>query len=406
VDLNHQANLQFFWADDNQLTNVLLTGCVNLLEVRAPRNQLPAPVLDQILADADLAPNISLVDLSQNAEFPTAIGYYHYANLTNRGVTVYVDFPDPSGPIIALDSSTITAESCGPPNNAVDPGETVGVSFALKNVGGTGTANVVATLRAANGIVSPSAAQSYGSLSAGGSAVARSYSFTAAGACGTVINALFDLYDGATYLGTVLAPFTLGQSVEAFAEDFDGGPTPDLPAGWSSSATGGQSPWTIVSAFSDTAPNSAYVTDPADPGVSDLVTPPISLPAAPAQLSFRSIYDLETEVGNIADDGAVLEIQIGTNAFTDIIAAGGSFASYGYNHTITNVYANPLSGRQCWSGNSGGYLSTAVNLPQSAQGQTIQLRWRCATDNGNGQSYNGWQIDSIAITTRQCCSGQ
>jgi hypothetical protein len=221
-----------------------------------------------------------------------------------------------------------------------------------------------------------------------------------------VIYALFDLYDGITYLGTVAAPFTLGQRVQLFAENFDSGPTPDLPAGWSSSAAGDQSPWIIVSAFSDTAPNSAYVTDPSDTGISDLVSPPITLPMAPTQLSFRSIYDLEPDQGNTADDGGVLEIQIGTNSFTDILSAGGTFTSFGYNRTITNIYANPLSGRQCWSGNSGGYVTTAVNLPQSAQGQTIQLRWRCGTDSGNGQFFNGWQIDSIAITTRQCCSGQ
>jgi hypothetical protein len=46
-----------------------------------------------------------------------------------------------------------------------------------------------------------------------------------------------------------------------------------------------------------------------------------------------------------------------------------------------------------------------VNLPSAAQGQTIQLRWRCATDNGNGPgNLAGWHIDTIAITSRNCCT--
>src|SRR5438876_5903301 len=44
-------------------------------------------------------------------------------------------------------------------------------------------------------------------------------------------------------------------------------------------------------------------------------------------------------------------------------------------------FGNPLGGRKAWSGNSGGFLTTLVNLPAAAAGQTIQLRWRCGTDN-------------------------
>jgi hypothetical protein len=100
----------------------------------------------------------------------------------------------------------------------------------------------------------------------------------------------------------------------------------------------------------------------------------------------------------------VLEIKIGTNTFTDILAAGGSFISGGYTSTITNIWDNPLSGRAAWSGNSGGYITTAINLPTAAAGQTIQLRWLCGTDNGNGPgNFAGWRIDSIAITTATCC---
>ena len=48
-------------------------------------------------------------------------------------------------------------------------------------------------------------------------------------------------------------------------------------------------------------------------------------------------------------------IQIGANAFLDIIAAGGSFVSGGYNSVIDTGFSNPLAGRSAWSGSSGGY---------------------------------------------------
>jgi uncharacterized repeat protein (TIGR01451 family) len=112
----------------------------------------------------------------------------------------------------------------------------------------------------------------------------------------------------------------------------------------------------------------------------------------------------------------VLEIQIGTNAFTDILTAGGTFVSGGYNQTIytTNDVPeadNPLAGRQVWGGFSGGFISTIVNLPAAAAGQTIYLKWRFGTDTGNvygGGTWNngpGWYIDSIAINDgSDCCN--
>jgi len=47
--------------------------------------------------------------------------------------------------------------------------------------------------------------------------------------------------------------------------------------------------------------------------------------------------------------------------------------------TLSSANSNPLSERQGWSGNSSGFISTAVNLPPASAGQEIQLRWRCGT---------------------------
>src|SRR5207237_10261021 len=91
-------------------------------------------------------------------------------------------------------------------------------------------------------------------------------------------------------------------------------------------------------------------------------------------------------------------------AFTDVLDAGGSFATNGYTETISTCCANPLAGRLAWSGNSGGFLTTIVNLPLAAVGQSVQFRWRFGSDTGTGAG--GWYVDTIALVDGfTCCTG-
>src|SRR5207253_10390322 len=124
-----------------------------------------------------------------------------------------------------------------------------------------------------------------------------------------------------------------------------------------------------------------------------LDSPSIAITTASAHLTFRNNFNLEPGF-----DGAVLEIAIAGvagGAFQDIVAAGGSFVSGGYNRTISTFYGSPLGNRQAWSGNSGGYVTTVVKLPAAAAGKSIQLRWRVATDisiSAGGQWIDGVQV--------------
>ena len=307
--------------------------------------------------------------------------------------------------ILVLDSTSLIAEGCLPTNNAIDPGELVTVLFALKNTGLRSTTNLVATLMASNGVVEPSSPQTYGVVVAGGAAVSQPFTFTASGVCGGTITAKLQLQDGTLNVGTVTASFVLGPISTNYFENFDEVIAPALPAGWTTSATGAESPWVSESVIADTAPNAVFVPDPADIGLSDLVSPPIAVTMSSPQLNFRNNYSLEMGPGTNAYDGGVLEIKIGTNDFLDIVAAGGSFVSGGYNSQVVPAsegYGNPLSGRNVWSGDSQGFITTSIALPDSAVGQTIQLRWRCGTDIDG--AYLGWWIDTIAITGHACCT--
>lgn len=293
-------------------------------------------------------------------------------------------------------SYSITNESCTTANGVLDPGETATVSFALENIGSANAANAIATLLATGGVTSPSGAQAYGALTTNGSAVSMPFTFTANGICGSNIQATLVLTDGATNLGTVTFTLPLGLQAASWSENFDGSSAPALPVGWSTTSGGAQSAWVTTTTASDSAPNAAYSTDASSVGSNALTSVAVTLPSSPAQLTFRHRYNLEPGF-----DGGVLELKIGADTFKDILTNGGSFASGGYTTTLETGSGGPLAGRQAWSGDNGAFATVVVNLPASAAGQSVQFRWRCATDESVSDA--GWWIDSVAVTAPACC---
>jgi hypothetical protein len=297
-------------------------------------------------------------------------------------------------PAVSSEGYAIVAESCSTPNNAVDPNETVTINLGLRNVGTANTTNLLVTLLATGGVTAPSGAQTYGALAAGGGAVTQAFSFTASGVCGSNLLATFDLTDGAASYGQLILTIQLGQFAPVFAQNFDSAAAPALPAGWSAASGGGQSAWVTTTTFSDTAPNAAYSPDATTKGSNELVSTTYALFPGATQLSFRHRYGFETSY-----DGGVLEIKIGAGAFTDILTAGGSFVSGGYNATLNS--ANALGSRAGWSGTNGTFSTVLVNLPAAAAGQNVQFRWRCGTDTSVGGA--GWWVDSMTVSSTVCC---
>ncbi len=214
---------------------------------------------------------------------------------------------------------------------------------------------------------------------------------------------ILGFYEGPTPTATVTSTATPTPTATAspspiacsLFESFDNVTPPALPAGWI--ATNGINPdgvlWQtsnsgLPSPPADSPPNAAWVSDPAAISDKYLDAPPIMIEQLEnAFLMFRNNYSLED-----SRDGGVLEISIDGGPFQDILAAGGSFGQGGYNGTISNCCGNPLAGRQAWTGSSGGFITTAVDMV-GFQGHSIVLRWRMGSDsNFNGQ---GWRIDSV-----------
>jgi len=125
-------------------------------------------------------------------------------------------------------------------------------------------------------------------------------------------------------------------------EEFDNVTPPALPSGWT--AINGIDPDGIFWQTSDSGgpsppaqslPNAGWVNDPDATSDKYLYSPAgtIDPNATTADLHFSNNYALENTF-----DGGVLEIKIGTNAFADIVTAGGTFSSGGYN----SVRRSPL----------------------------------------------------------------
>lgn len=194
-----------------------------------------------------------------------------------------------------------------------------------------------------------------------------------------------------------------GELITLLDEKFDDVTPPDLPPIWT--AVNAIDPDGVLWQTSDsglpsppydTAPNAAWVNDP--PVISDKYLDAPGYSATESwyvRLTFQHNYNLEASESDpqLGFDGGVLELSIdGGNTFQDI-TRWGSFESGGYNRTIATNRGSPIAGRPAWSGNSGGFVTTVVDLPPEVINAV--LRWRMASDNTG--SSEGWRVDTAQI---------
>jgi uncharacterized repeat protein (TIGR01451 family) len=294
-------------------------------------------------------------------------------------------------PNIVLSSAAIVAENCLPANQALDPGETVSVSFTLRNLatGVAGASNATATLVAGGGVAAPDGPRSYGTLAPGGQAT-RTFMFIADGPCGNIVTPRLELVSENASLMAVTTNFQIGRIKTSFTQSFDTVTPPGLPAGWTAAGSGVVA-WRTSTSSADTPPNAAFAGDPSNASTNLLTSPAIAIATSIAQLSFRHYYNTESGF-----DGGTLEYSADGVVYQDILAAGGRFLAGGYNGDID-------LGTPAWTGNSGVFTNTIVSLPATAAGRNIRLRWRMTSD--SVVSDLGWFVDTIRITDGFDCCG-
>ena len=177
--------------------------------------------------------------------------------------------------------------------------------------------------------------------------------------------------------------------VIVLAELFDSVTPPALPPGWSST-TWVTSDSGVPSPPADTLPNAAFVDDPATINDKQLLSPTLPIKGGSMRVYFRNNFNFQDGF-----DGGVLEVSFDNGlTFQDILTAGGTFIAGGYNGGVSTCCGNPLAGRQAWTGSSGGFIQTTVNLPIRL-GSNVILRWRMGSD--NSVSGEGWRVDSVTI---------
>jgi hypothetical protein len=187
-------------------------------------------------------------------------------------------------------------------------------------------------------------------------------------------------------------------------ENFDAVTPPALPPDWLATNAEGPPPLWVSSdsgvpmPAADTPPNALLIDDPAVVSDKRLDGWFVNFfEDCCVRLTFRHNFNLEaSEVDpNVGFDGGVLEMSTdGGNTFQDILAVGGSFVIGGYNRTIATDRGSPIAGRQAWSGNSQGFMTTEVNVPNIQN--SGRLRWRMASDNSG--SKEGWRLDTLHMT--------
>ena len=187
-------------------------------------------------------------------------------------------------------------------------------------------------------------------------------------------------------------------------ENFDGVTPPALPTGWTATNVVGPPPaWATSAGTPDTA-NNAFIGDTSIISDKVLDRSGVAINSAAPVISFRNNFDTEFSEGTYWD-GGVLEISspnINGGAFTDVTdpAVGGVLFRDRTPGTISPDASNPLADRMAWSGSSGGYIDTVINMGPNLNGQTITLRWRMGTDEAVGAV--GWRIDTISLVDVAC----
>ncbi|HQU84182.1 MAG TPA: M36 family metallopeptidase, partial [Pyrinomonadaceae bacterium] len=314
-------------------------------------------------------------------------------NPTGNTVTEGNDLPNA---VLAANGFSVSdAAPGGDGDGYPEPGETVKLNIPVVNNTGAAVSNVVVT-------VTNGGSANYGTIANGDTASQQiSYTIPSDAVCGSIHTVSISITSNVGSSAAQTRSFRIGApAFSGTTQNFDGVTAPALPTGWSQENSGSNTGWVTSTVLTSSAPNAAFSPSPALPGQADLNTS-ASITSAAAQLSFKNFYNSESTW-----DGMVLEIQIGNGAYQDILAAGGSFVSGGYNSAIDAQAGTAISGRQAWTGSSTNFVDTVVNLPASANGQVINIRFREASDtNTTATGTPGHRIDDFTITGGTLLSG-
>ncbi|YCM44325.1 matrixin family metalloprotease [Verrucomicrobiaceae bacterium 227] len=302
----------------------------------------------------------------------------------------------PPAPRLVQLSSSVIEESGSVKNGRLDPGETVRVRVLLKNEGVLETANLVANVTVPAHATLFSTTFGMNSLEAG----LTSYLdlvFGATGDCGDQIDPGVSIDFGGEEPLVVNSGHTLGLSETVVSFDLDFDDSSSFPSAWTTSTTGAGIAWKTSTARSDSPLRAIFADNVNAVGEARLESPTVVPGSEGGNLTFRHFYRNEANF-----DGAVLEASRDGGAWFDLPESAAEVLSGGYNATIKLGYNSPIAGRRAWSGSSGDFLTTSIQLPADWAGESIRFRWILAHDSST--SLEGWYLDNLrfSATSTQC----
>lgn len=183
--------------------------------------------------------------------------------------------------------------------------------------------------------------------------------------------------------GTYFAPVTpLNETV----------PGPGLPAGWNINPASGNT-WSVSSVASNSAPSALFAPDPVV--VSDQTIASVAFTINPPTVSNYTTlsfwHRFNTENGW---DGGVVEIS--TNGGATWSDLGSRMMTGKYNGSLGTGSNNPIGGRAAFTGLINSFMKTEINLSSFA-GQSVNIRFRFASDDNTAPAGGGWFVDDIVL---------
>jgi extracellular elastinolytic metalloproteinase len=144
--------------------------------------------------------------------------------------------------------------------------------------------------------------------------------------------------------------------------------------------------WSVSTTHAASPTHSWFATEPTTPSN-------ITLTSAAILLSNQSVFTFNHYFNTEPTyDGGVVEIS--TNSGSSWQDLGPEIINGNYNAVMDA--STTLAGQQAFSGSSNGFEQTMIDL-SSFTGQTVMIRFRFTSDNGNSVPVEGWYVDDIQL---------
>lgn len=300
-----------------------------------------------------------------------------------------------------------SGRSCGP--GIVNADDIVDLDIPLQNIGRSALAGISATLSSSTpGISILTGTRSYPPMASGASASPIGFftiQLSSSYPCGTPANFRLD-YSAtgttASFLELTLQTGVVASTTLLLAENFDGVTPPNLPAGWTTVDGCGapdcaSNPWTTTPVLPASAPNAAFCLDnPAASTFGRLFGPAVAVPASATyvDVSFDGQWNLEEQDARTGFDALSFGYQLDGVGATHFASADAIEFDNRYTHYVSRGSGAGSGDRSGYSGDSGGYRSIRIRIPNLA-GHTLTPRFDLTTDSNTGM-VGAW-VDNVVI---------